>query len=117
MTGTDWDQLLRWGGGLLAAYKVVLQPLLDEEYAGRTLPSSVRERLKIEHIAQHGSRCLRCGLRTAWRDLVIDHVHAYARGGRTSVQNSQVMCRWCNRDKSDNTDLFDMLRGRGGRER
>lgn len=115
-TGPDWGQVLLWGGGLLAAYKFVVQPLLDEEYEGRTLPASVRERLKAEHIAQHGSRCLHCGVRTAWGDLVIDHIYAYALGGRTSIQNSQVMCRWCNGDKSDRMDVFDMLRGRGGRE-
>jgi hypothetical protein len=31
------------------------------------------------------------------------------------IQNSQVMCRWCNGDKSDRVTLLDMLAGRGGR--
>jgi 5-methylcytosine-specific restriction protein A len=113
--GTDWGKVAMWGLAVLGTYKFVVQPLLDEEYASRTLPASVRERLKLEHIEQNGSHCPNCGLRTSWSNLVVDHILPFAKGGRTSIQNSQILCRWCNTEKSDSADLFDMLRGRGSR--
>lgn len=104
-----------WSLAAVGTYKFVLQPLFDEEYTSRALPASVRERLKLEHIEQRGSNCLNCGVRTSWTDLVVDHIYPFAKGGRTSIQNSQILCRWCNTEKSDSADLFDMLRGRGNR--
>lgn len=110
-----WGKALGTALSALFVYKVFVQPLLDEEYPTRTLPRNVRERLKDEHIAAHGSVCLECGCRTARHDLVIDHIVAYAYGGRTSLENSQVLCLWCNLEKSARVTMLDSLRGRGGR--
>lgn len=111
----DLGKAAMWTLAAVGTYKFVVQPLLDQEYAGRTLPRGVRDRLKAEHIENHGSNCPSCGLRTSWASLVIDHIVPYAKGGRTSVQNSQVLCLWCNLDKRDKANVLDHLRGRGGR--
>lgn len=92
----------------------VLQALFDEEYGGRTLPTSVRRDLIDEHIASNGYTCPGWGRgehRVRKRDMVIDHIVSYANGGRTSVQNSQVLCASCNLAKGSRNSTLDYLRG------
>jgi hypothetical protein len=59
------------------------------------IPDSLRSAV----IAVHGSRCLRCGVQCTWAGptkLHIDHVIPEARGGLTTLDNLQVLCRTCN---------------------
>lgn len=102
------------GGGLYIGYKAI-QALSDKEYSGRTLPRSVRDRLKDDQVFENGEVCLKCGVDTDYYDLVIDHIFSYALGGRTSIRNSQVICRWCNGEKGARVSFGDRIRGRGGR--
>ncbi|NOZ87140.1 MAG: DUF262 domain-containing protein [Deltaproteobacteria bacterium] len=44
-------------------------------------------------------KCTSCGRRLTWDDFTIDHVVAYAHGGRTQLNNAQLMCRSCNSRK------------------
>jgi 5-methylcytosine-specific restriction endonuclease McrA len=48
-------------------------------------------------------------------DLVIGHIVPYARGGRTSIANSHVVCRSYNAEKSWSATMIEQLCGRGGR--
>lgn len=43
--------------------------------------------------------CKRCRRPLTWNDFTIDHIKAWTRGGRTSLQNAQLMCRRCNSGK------------------
>lgn len=43
--------------------------------------------------------CARCGKPLDWKDFTVDHIVAYARGGRTSLKNAQPMHRGCNSSK------------------
>ena len=45
-----------------------------------------------------GNFCMRCG---SSDKLEIDHVVPYSKGGYTSIENSQVLCRSCNSWKRD----------------
>jgi len=116
---TNLGRAILIGGGIAAAalilYKIV-QANTDKEYCGRTLPQSVLDDLKEKHVAEHGCRCLRCGSRVRYDDLRGDHIVAYAKGGRTSIQNTQIICDECNQEKSDDVSWTDRIRGRGGRE-
>ena len=45
--------------------------------------------------------CRKCHKALSWNDLSVDHVRAFARGGRTSLRNAQLMHRRCNSSKGD----------------
>lgn len=49
-------------------------------------------------LKMYGNVCLRCGAR---EKLEVDHVIPYSKGGDTSIENSQVLCRSCNSWKRD----------------
>lgn len=102
-------------GGVYITYKVV-QALTDDVYDSRTLPASVRYDLIDDHIDRHGGAwCPGWGIDGHWvddADLCIDHILPWAAGGRTSVNNSQVLCRGCNAAKGATVGLLDHVRGR-----
>lgn len=86
--------------------------LTDRVYPGTTLPDHLKQRLKEEHIRRYGPVCPRCGRRYAsLDDFEVDHIIPIARGGRNSVNNAQVLCRACNREKSDKLSLRDWIWG------
>lgn len=43
--------------------------------------------------------CAECSGSLSWDDFTVDHVKAWARGGRSSLKNAQLMCRECNSSK------------------
>ena len=45
--------------------------------------------------------CAICGKRFAFEEMEADHVTPWAEGGRTVAANCQMLCRTCNRRKSD----------------
>jgi hypothetical protein len=59
-----------------------------------SIPSEVRRAV----FERDGGHCLECG---ATFDLQYDHVLPVALGGATTVENLQLLCADCNRQKSD----------------
>lgn len=110
-----WQKALTLAGASLGLYTLA-QAATDTEYSTRTLPKSVRDDLKDESIDRHGLVCPKCGVEVSADDLVIDHIQPFSKGGRTSINNSQVLCKWCNSEKSDHMTLLDWFLGRGGRQ-
>ncbi len=50
-----------------------------------------------EHVAdEYGKQCANCGLT---EELVLDHVTPIAKGGRSQLDNLQLLCATCNRIK------------------
>lgn len=45
-----------------------------------------------------GYRCVRCGSR---KHLEIDHIEPVSLGGKSELQNMQILCRRCNLFKND----------------
>ncbi|HVS50854.1 MAG TPA: DUF262 domain-containing protein [Opitutaceae bacterium] len=43
--------------------------------------------------------CAKCNGALHWNDFTVDHVKAWARGGRSTLKNAQLMCRGCNSSK------------------
>lgn len=96
---------------LLGGFKGI-RYLTDRVYPGTTLPDRVKQELKEEHFRRHGLVCPRCGRHyPSPDDFEVDHIIPVARGGRNSVNNTQVVCRACNREKSDRLSLRDWIWG------
>lgn len=47
-------------------------------------------------------KCVKCGKPIHWDDVSVDHVVAYAKGGKTSLKNAQLMHKLCNSSKGAN---------------
>lgn len=43
--------------------------------------------------------CSKCGERLTWNDFTVDHIKAHAKGGKTNLNNAQLMCQSCNSRK------------------
>ena len=46
--------------------------------------------------------CKICGRACEWNDWEADHILPWSRGGKTEIENGQVLCPSCNSKKSDN---------------
>jgi len=43
--------------------------------------------------------CQKCGEKVKWEDYEADHIRAHAKGGKTRIENGQVLCSTCNEKK------------------
>lgn len=60
--------------------------------------------LRLQVLKRDGFRCKLCGRSPAIQtgvDLHIDHILPVAKGGKTTLENLQTLCRECNLGKSD----------------
>lgn len=62
----------------------------------RYVKAYIPKRLRLAVFARDGHECLHCG---ATEDLSCDHVVPESRGGATTLDNLQVLCRPCNSRK------------------
>jgi 5-methylcytosine-specific restriction endonuclease McrA len=46
-----------------------------------------------------GKKC--GGKELTWEDITVDHIKAWIKGGETSLENAQILCRRCNSSKRD----------------
>jgi 5-methylcytosine-specific restriction endonuclease McrA len=58
-------------------------------------------------LARDGYACVECG---ATERLTIDHIQPVIRGGETTPDNLQTLCKSCNSRKGSNTDLEELAR-------
>jgi 5-methylcytosine-specific restriction endonuclease McrA len=54
--------------------------------------------LMYDLVLRDGYRCLCCG---STKGLNIDHVRPVSKGGKTELENLQILCRSCNEAKDD----------------
>lgn len=68
----------------------------------RTATNEMKSKVK----SRDKNRCRYCGANgdALGVELQYDHVHPWSKGGRTSVENLQLLCVKCNRMKSDMSD-------------
>lgn len=48
--------------------------------------------------------CQKCGKKCDWNDYEADHIISWNRGGKTEIENGQVLCGSCNASKGDNLE-------------
>ena len=56
------------------------------------------KKLKIQILDKFNYTCQKCG---SHENLQIDHIIPYSKGGKTVFNNLTVLCKYCNRQKSD----------------
>lgn len=56
---------------------------------------------KITMYHRQGGRCAMCDLPFDLKDMQGDHIIPWSRGGRTTLENGQMLCRTCNLKKSN----------------
>ena len=64
---------------------------------GRHIPRDIM----LQVVRRDDYRCRQCGSPVQDRDIEFDHIIPHAKGGPTSVENIRLLCRPCNRKKSD----------------
>ena len=74
---------------------------LEKEYPG-LYPKShrkvIKKEIKNEVWNRDNGQCVDC---SSQKDLEFDHIIPYSKGGADSAQNLQILCRPCNRKKSN----------------
>ena len=43
--------------------------------------------------------CQECGKKVSWEEYQADHIRAYIKAGKTTIENGQVLCSTCNARK------------------
>lgn len=80
----------------------ILQGLLEsvfEKKDTKRLFSEEQRRLIWHSTAK--PKCMSCRCNLAWGDFHVDHVFAHSKGGRTALENAQLMCASCNAAKGN----------------
>lgn len=57
--------------------------------------------IKLAVYEEQGQRCAICGKKFAYEQMEGDHITPWSKGGRTVKENCQMLCKSCNRRKSN----------------
>lgn len=67
------------------------------DYERRAMTTQMR----VDVLRRDGHRCQMCGRGARDTELHVDHITPVSRGGRTTMENLQTLCRDCNLGKSN----------------
>ncbi len=96
---TQWDDLYAFDyliGNLEIAREQFLKDHPDQCPASSRLKKEIAPSLRRQVFERDKYRCVHCG---SWEDLACDHVLAKSKGGPTTIDNLQTLCRSCNSSK------------------
>lgn len=91
---------LRGTGGEMQKYtfKFFTSILSNMGSENRQFPKQIRD-IKMDERAC----CALCGAKNS---LESDHIHPYSKGGKTSIENHQILCSQCNKEKTNKIQQF-----------
>lgn len=61
----------------------------------------VSNKMRFAIYKRDGYRCRNCGRTNRFDDLEIDHIKPIAKGGKSTFDNLQTLCKRCNKEKGD----------------
>ena len=61
----------------------------------------VSNKMRFSIYQRDGYRCRYCGRSGRFADLEIDHIRPISKGGKSTYDNLQTLCRRCNKEKGD----------------
>lgn len=59
------------------------------------------DHIKQEVYDEQKGMCKKCGKHFQLSDMEADHIIPWSKGGKTNIDNCQLLCMSCNRSKSD----------------
>lgn len=66
--------------------------------------AKVSNKMRFAIYDRDGHRCCKCG--GYYDDLEIDHIIPISKGGKSTMDNLQTLCRRCNKEKGSNTERY-----------
>jgi len=101
---TCYDELLdiydRYGRSEVDyALKRLMRTRLEKGDRERRKPLTMKQRITM--YAHQGGKCARCGENTPPNQMEDDHTVPISKGGTNRAENRRLLCRTCNRSKSD----------------
>lgn len=59
------------------------------------------ERLKVQVLMRDGNQCRLCGITVTGNDIHFDHIFPWSKGGETTLENLQILCKTHNLAKGN----------------
>lgn len=81
---------------------MVFSGFFDEPKQQRSRPKFT-EKEKVLHYKAQGGKCNGCGKKFEMRNLTVDHIKAFSKGGGERGHNLQLLCGACNSMKGNRT--------------
>jgi hypothetical protein len=81
----------------------VAEPLTETKDR-RTHSRSIPREVMLKVVRRDGRICQRCHTPVPDDQVEFDHIIPFSRGGRSTADNIRLLCRECNRQKSDSLD-------------
>ena len=64
--------------------------------------AKVSNKMRFAIYDRDGHKCKYCGVKDKGNNLEIDHIKPIAKGGKSTFDNLQTLCKRCNQEKGDN---------------
>ena len=78
----------------------IYEYLLDGAEKHLSIRAFSQSMMRTKYEQQHGV-CPKCGQHYEFNEMEGDHITPWSQGGHTSIENLQMLCKPCNRRKSD----------------